>query len=112
MIEAPAHAHDVHYAPHLVDRILTDTSTSEGALPRYELAHEALIGSWQRLHRATEQTASSCAGEPVWSNGTSSATVSRPRPGWPKAPTGVHNGMAFPPVWCDLVVCSQDEPGH
>ena len=38
MIETPARARDVSYALHLVDRIVADATTSEGALPLLEFA--------------------------------------------------------------------------
>ncbi len=48
MIETPAQVRDVHYARHLVDQILADVSTSEGALPLLEFA---LTELWSHQRR-------------------------------------------------------------
>jgi energy-coupling factor transporter ATP-binding protein EcfA2 len=48
VIEIPARAREVHYVDHLVDRIITETSTSEGALPLLEFA---LTELWSHQRR-------------------------------------------------------------
>ncbi|MDQ3886289.1 MAG: trypsin-like peptidase domain-containing protein [Actinomycetota bacterium] len=48
VIERPARAREVSYAPHLVDRIVADATTSEGALPLLEFA---LTELWSHQHR-------------------------------------------------------------